>query len=118
MRYQVQRKIKGCDSCDRPERKSTDDSPAAGGVLLPVERQVLPVNPGALFGRNREGKDGALDFGPSLLDGLSGFLTKSAGELFLSFGDAFRNAPQDALTFESWQAARRAKRLYRGCDGR
>ena len=74
VRHQIQRKIEGSDPGDRPQRKAPHDAPASSGELLPVEWQVLAVDPRALFGGNLKGKDGALDFGARGLDRLARFL--------------------------------------------
>src|SRR5581483_12490900 len=111
---QIEGKIKRCNAGDRAERKAAHDAPAAGGELLPIERQELAVNSGALLGCHVERKNGALNFGSSSLDRLSGFLRQGTSELLLALGNALRDAAQHALAFEGWQPAGSAESFHCG----
>ena len=67
-----------------PSGKRLHDAPPPGGVFLPVERKILAVDAGALFGGDVEGKDGALDLDARGFDGLARFLGQGAGEFFFA----------------------------------
>ena len=109
-------KIKGSDSGDRSQREAAHDAPASGGELLPVERQILAVDPGALLGGDIEGEDGALDLGAGSLDGLARFLRHGAGKFLFALGDVLRHPPQNTLAFESRQPPGGAESFYSGGD--
>ncbi len=115
--HQVQRKIKGSDSGNRPQREAAHNAPAPGGKFLPVERQVFAVNPRALLGGDIEGEDGAFHLGARGLDRLARFLRHGAGKFLLALGDVLRHPPQHALAFKSRQPAGGAESFYGGCDG-
>ncbi len=113
MRHQVQREIKRSDSGDRPQREAAHNAPASGGELLPVERQILSVEPRALLGGNVEGEDGALDLGARGLDGLACLLRHGAGKFLFALGNVFRHSPQYALAFKSRQPPGRPESFNR-----
>ena len=117
MRHQIDRKIKGRDASDGTDREAAHDAPSSGGGFLPVERKVVAIYPGGLFGGDVEGEDGALDFGARGLDGLAGFLRESAGELLFAFGHGRGNATEDTLALESRKAARGTEGFDSSGDG-
>ena len=98
--------------------KAAHDAPASGGEFLPVQGKILAINARAFLGGDAESEDGAFDFCARRLDGLAGFLSEGAGEFLLALGHERDNLAKDALAFEGGQAARGAKRFYRGCDCR
>ena len=116
VRHQIQGEIKGSDSGNRPQREAAHNAPASGGKLLPVERQILAVNPRALLGGNVEGEDGALDLGARGLDRLARLLRHGAGKFLLALVDVFRHPPQYALAFESRKPPGGPESFYRGCN--
>ena len=107
-------KLKGVIPAIGPSGKAAHDAPASGGELLPVERQILAVNPRALLGGNVESKDGALDLGTRGLDRLARLLRHGAGKFLLALVDVLRHPPQHALAFESWKAPGGPESFYCG----
>ncbi len=101
MSHQIQREIEWSDPGNRSQREAAHNAPASGSKFLPVERQVLAVNPSALLGGNIKGEDGALDFSPCSLDRLSRFLRHGAGKFLFALRDVLRNPAQHALALES-----------------
>ena len=88
VRNQVQREIERRDAGDRAERKTFDDAPTPGGRLLPIQRQIFAVAANRLFGGDVEGKDGAINFHASALDGLARFQRNGAGKFFFAIVNA------------------------------
>ena len=75
------------------------------------------MDPSALFGRDRESEDGALDFRARGFDGLASLLRESAGKLFFALDHERDDLTQDALALEGGQAARSTKGFYGGSYG-
>src|SRR5207245_9555967 len=115
---QVQRKIKGCNTGKRAQRKTPNDPPSSCRELLPVERQVLAITPRALFRSDGEGKDRAFNFGTRSLDRLAFFLRQSAGIFLLEFRNRLCNAAEHQLAFECRTLARGSELFYCGLDRR
>lgn len=82
MGHEVQRKIERSDSHDRAYREAAHYSPAAGGVLLPVKRQVFAINARTFLGGNGESKNRPIDFRSCRFDGLACLLGKGVRKLF------------------------------------
>ena len=83
-------KLNGRDPGDRSEWEATDDAPAPGSELLPVQRQVFAVDASAFFRRHIEGEDRAFNLGTGRLDWLARFLRDGVGKLFLAMRDMLR----------------------------
>src|SRR5439155_12012730 len=115
---QVQRKIKRCNPGKGTQRRAPHDPPSSGGELLPVERQVLAINPRALFRRYRECKNRAFNCGSRGLDRLACFLRQSAGKFLLAFRNRMCHAAEHPLALECRKPARGSERFYRGLDRR
>ena len=118
MGHQVDGEIERRDAGDRTDGKAPHDSPSSGGVLLPIEGNVLAINARAFLGGDAESEDCAFHFCPRRFDGLAGFLSEGACEFLLALGHERNNLAKDPLAFEGGQATRGAKRFYRGCDCR
>src|SRR3954462_15156407 len=91
VRDQVQRKIEWSDSSDGADGKSPDNTPAACGEFLQIERNVLPADAAGFFGGDREGENGTVDLSTRRLDGLASLERHSAGELLTAIGDRVRH---------------------------
>src|SRR5437870_2943531 len=85
---------------------------------LPVKRQVLAINPRALFRSDGEGKNRAFNFGARGLDRLACFLCQSTGEFLLAFGNRLCHTAEYPLPLECWKPARRSECFYCRLDCR
>src|SRR5437899_9129534 len=115
---QGQRKSKRCNTGKRAQRKTPNDPPSSCREFLPVERQVLAINPRALFRSDGEGKDRAFNFGTRGLDRLACFLRQSAGKFLLAFRNGLCHAAEHPLALECRKPARGSERCYRVLDRR
>ena len=106
-------KLKGVMPATGPSGKATDDTPASGGIFLPVERKIFAVDASGFFGSDLEGEDGAVHFGARGFDGLAGFLAESASEFLFALRHVSHDLTENALALEGGQAARGAE----GADG-
>ena len=109
MRDQIDGEIERSNTGDRSDREAAHDAPASGGELLPIQREILSVDASALFGGDRKGEDGALNFGSRRLNGLASLLGQRAGKLFFALRHERDNLTKNALALKGAPANAKLK---------